>query len=57
MKNGGEERLECGVGKISGDEIEDNLDLSSFCGDNGELFQEDLSKSKCFSKISPKSKK
>ena len=37
----GEQRLECGVGKISGDEIEDDLDLSSSCGDNGELFQDD----------------
>ena len=43
---GGEERLECGVGKISGDEIEDDLNLSSSCGDNGELFQDDNSQSK-----------
>ena len=34
------------MGKISGDEIEDDLDLSSCCGDTGELFQDDLSQSK-----------
>ena len=34
------------MGKISGEEIEDDLDLSSSCGDTGELFQEDLSQSK-----------
>ena len=55
-ENGGvEERVECG-GKISGDEIEDDLDLSSSCGDNGELFQDNLSQPK-YSKTSPKSKK